>query len=91
MGPVEDHSLVDFTRTRWSMVRGLQGAHADARGALTELAVRYWYPVYAYVRRCGHPQEIAQDIKETVFGNRMDLGAICIGGVRYDLDERFAQ
>ncbi len=31
-------------------------------------------------------REIAQDIKETVFGNRMDLGAICIGGVRYDLD-----
>ncbi|WP_040620777.1 hydrogenase large subunit [Rhodovulum sp. PH10] len=33
-------------------------------------------------------REIAQDIKETVFGNRMDLGAICIGGVRYDLDEK---
>lgn len=32
-------------------------------------------------------REIAQDIKEAVFGNRMDLGAICIGGVRYDLDE----
>ncbi|MGQ9369438.1 nickel-dependent hydrogenase large subunit [Azospirillum sp. ST 5-10] len=31
-------------------------------------------------------REIVQDIKETVFGNRMDLGAICIGGVRYDLD-----
>ena len=31
-------------------------------------------------------REIAQDIKEGVFGNRMDLGAICIGGVRYDLD-----
>jgi RNA polymerase sigma-70 factor (ECF subfamily) len=65
MSPVEDHSLADFTRTRWSMVRGLQGAHADrARDALTELAVRYWYPVYAYVRRCGHPQEIAQDITQ---------------------------
>ncbi|MEF2074615.1 nickel-dependent hydrogenase large subunit [Consotaella aegiceratis] len=32
-------------------------------------------------------REIAQDIKEGVFGNRMDLGAMCIGGVRYDLDE----
>lgn len=31
-------------------------------------------------------REIAQDIKEVVFGNRMDLGAICIGGVRYDVD-----
>lgn len=35
-------------------------------------------------------REIAQDIKETVFGNRMDLGALCIGGVRYDLDAETA-
>jgi RNA polymerase sigma-70 factor (ECF subfamily) len=46
------------------MVRQLQGMNADARNALTELAVRYWYPVYAYVRRCGHQQEIAQDITQ---------------------------
>lgn len=32
-------------------------------------------------------REIMQDIKETVYGNRMDLAANCIGGVRYDLDE----
>jgi ech hydrogenase subunit E len=31
-------------------------------------------------------REIMQDLKETVFGNRMDLAAMCIGGVRYDLD-----
>jgi RNA polymerase sigma-70 factor (ECF subfamily) len=59
------HDAEDFTRTRWSMVCRLQGARApDARDALTELAVRYWYPVYAYVRRCGHSQEIAQDITQ---------------------------
>jgi RNA polymerase sigma-70 factor (ECF subfamily) len=55
----------DFTRTRWSMVCRLRDTGApDAREALTELAVRYWYPVYAYVRRCGHSQEIAQDITQ---------------------------
>jgi len=64
MSPAEDPSFADFTRTRWSMVRQLQGTNADARNALTELAVRYWYPVYACVRRCGHPQEIAQDITQ---------------------------
>ena len=32
-------------------------------------------------------REITSDIKETVFGNRMDIGAICIGGARYDLDD----
>lgn len=61
-----DHAAEDFTQTRWSMVRRLQSTHTpDARDALTELAVRYWYPVYAYVRRCGHSQEIAQDITQT--------------------------
>ncbi len=32
-------------------------------------------------------REIMQDVKETVYGNRMDLGANCIGGVKYNLDE----
>jgi Ni,Fe-hydrogenase III large subunit len=32
-------------------------------------------------------REILQDIKETIFGNRMDLAANCIGGVRFDLDQ----
>jgi Ni,Fe-hydrogenase III large subunit len=31
-------------------------------------------------------REIMQDVKETLFGNRMDIGALCIGGVRCDLD-----
>jgi Ni,Fe-hydrogenase III large subunit len=31
-------------------------------------------------------REIMQDVKETLFGNRMDIAAMCIGGVRYDLD-----
>jgi len=65
MSPAADHLLEDFTRTRWSMVCRLQTTRAgDAREALTELALRYWYPVYAYVRRCGHAQEIAQDITQ---------------------------
>jgi len=65
MSPAADHSLADFTRTRWSMVCRLQTTRGgDAREALTELALRYWYPVYAYVRRCGHAQEIAQDITQ---------------------------
>jgi Ni,Fe-hydrogenase III large subunit len=31
-------------------------------------------------------REIMQDVKETLFGNRMNIAANCIGGVRYDLD-----
>jgi Ni,Fe-hydrogenase III large subunit len=31
-------------------------------------------------------REIMQDVKETLFGNRMEIGANTIGGVRFDLD-----
>lgn len=50
-----------FKTTRWSLVMKLD-APRDARGALVDLCLRYWYPVYAYVRRCGHAPPIAQDI-----------------------------
>lgn len=32
-------------------------------------------------------REIMQDVKEGVYGNRMNLGALTIGGCRYDIDE----
>jgi ech hydrogenase subunit E len=32
-------------------------------------------------------RETMQDVKESVFGNRMDIGANVIGGVRYDIDD----
>lgn len=66
MGSAENQRMEDFSRTRWSLVRSL-GAPGEARRALAELALRYWYPVYAYVRRCGHAPEIAQDITRAFF------------------------
>lgn len=32
-------------------------------------------------------REVMQDLKESVFGNRMNLSANCIGGVRFDINE----
>lgn len=34
-------------------------------------------------------REIIQDVKETVYGNRMNLAANCIGGVKYDVDAKY--
>ena len=52
-----------FATTRWSMVVQFAAVESpDAHRALVELSQRYWYPVYAYVRRCGHAPGIAQDI-----------------------------
>jgi RNA polymerase sigma-70 factor (ECF subfamily) len=52
-----------FAATRWSQVlRAAGSATAGDEDALTELAQRYCYPVYAYVRRCGHEPAIAGEI-----------------------------
>jgi RNA polymerase sigma-70 factor (ECF subfamily) len=52
-----------FMTTRWSMVMQLAATESgNARNALGELARRYWYPVYVYIRRCGHPRAGATDL-----------------------------
>jgi RNA polymerase sigma-70 factor (ECF subfamily) len=52
-----------FATTRWSMVmRAAADTPAPAADALSELARRYCYAVYAYVRRCGHAPIIAGEI-----------------------------
>jgi len=51
---------IDFARTRWSMVAAVgEGGEIDARDSLRALCRRYWVPVYAYVRCCGHAPDRA--------------------------------
>lgn len=69
----DSHSHDRFATTRWSVVMHLASTEStDARNALIELSQRYWYPVYAYVRRCGHEASIAQDITRCFLGHLMD-------------------
>ena len=56
-----------FADTRWSMVAGMQGDKLEARRSLVELCQSYWYPVFAYVRRCGHLPEVAYDLTQAFF------------------------
>jgi RNA polymerase sigma-70 factor (ECF subfamily) len=52
-----------FATTHWSMVMQLGAPRVeDARAALVKLCLRYWYPIYAYLRQCGHSPAIANDI-----------------------------
>ena len=53
-----------FAQTRWSLVAG---ATERAQASLAELCVRYWFPVYAYVRRSGHPPDDAQQVTLAYF------------------------
>jgi RNA polymerase sigma-70 factor (ECF subfamily) len=54
-----------FANTRWSLVMRQTEASPDAQIALTELVQRYGYPVYAYIRRCGHSPDVALEMTQT--------------------------
>ena len=57
-----------FRTTRWSVI--LVAAESQMPGsqeALTELCRDYWYPLYAFARRRGHPPYDAQDLTQGFF------------------------
>jgi RNA polymerase sigma factor (sigma-70 family) len=57
-----------FPTTRWSLVAAAGDPHCkEARSALVSLCENYWYPLYVYLRRCGHPADQAQDLTQEFF------------------------
>ena len=63
-----------FSQTRWSIVLDLQQPGSDnAQRSLLDLCQRYWYPVYAYIRRCGHAADIANDMTLGFFAQLKDV------------------
>jgi len=69
----------EFATTRWSVVLGARGSSPDARRAMAVLCQGYWYPLYAYVRRQGHPPHDAQDLTQEFFARL--IGKDWLGGV----------
>ena len=71
----EGHTL--FRTTHWSVVLAAGGAVApDAHAALAKLCQTYWYPLYAFVRRKGHPHEEAQDLTQAFFTRLLEKNQI---------------
>lgn len=57
-----------FPPTRWSLVLAATQRHSpESASALEALCRAYWYPLYAYVRRCGQPPPDAQDLTQEFF------------------------
>jgi RNA polymerase sigma factor (sigma-70 family) len=65
------HTLVGssaFPTTRWTLViAAADPGQQESRSALTSLCEGYWYPLYAYVRRCGYSADQAQDLTQEFF------------------------
>lgn len=59
---------MELPQTRWSVVRAAAATPSPrAQAALGELCEAYWYPLYAFVRRCGHGPDEALDLTQSFF------------------------
>lgn len=57
-----------FPPTRWSLVLATRQKPSPASSEALEAVCRaYWYPLYAYVRRCGSSPHDAQDLTQEFF------------------------
>lgn len=57
-----------FPNTHWSVVLAATQRDSPASTAALEAICRaYWYPLYAYVRRCGQSHADAQDLTQEFF------------------------
>lgn len=57
-----------FPETHWSLILAAGcGSLPESRRALAELCGAYWYAVYAFIRRTGHPAEEARDLTQGFF------------------------
>src|SRR5947207_15903110 len=62
-----------FPQTRWSVVLDATHRHSPASAAALEAICRaYWYPLYAYVRRCGQSPHDAQDLTQEFFSRLLE-------------------
>lgn len=69
-----------FQTTRWSVIAAAKGPRTPAaRAALDTLCRAYWYPLYAWARRRGLPEEDARDVTQGFFAallSRDDLADV---------------
>jgi RNA polymerase sigma-70 factor (ECF subfamily) len=56
-----------FPNTRWSVVLATRQPTPESAAALETICQAYWYPLYAYVRRCGKSPHDAQDLTQEFF------------------------
>lgn len=61
-----------FETTHWSVVlAAAQSESPEAEGALETLCQRYWYPLYAWLRRKGRSPHEAEDMTQEFFSSRI--------------------
>lgn len=63
----------DFPPTHWSVVLSAgDDSSSQSFAALEALCRAYWFPLYAYVRRCGEGPEEAKDLTQEFFARLLE-------------------
>ncbi|WP_437275253.1 hypothetical protein WME90_28870 [Sorangium sp. So ce375] len=66
-----------FPPTSWGLVgKAGQPFTPEGKQALATLCELYWYPIYAFVRRCGAPADEAQDLTQGFFARLLEKNNI---------------
>jgi RNA polymerase sigma factor (sigma-70 family) len=60
-------SRAEFPTTHWTLVMRVREGGTARQTALEELCGLYWYPIYAFIRRRGFPQQDAEDLTQGFF------------------------
>lgn len=63
-----DAPNASFPTTHWTLIQIVQGGDRKmAAEALEDICGRYWYPIYAYLRRTGRSAHDAEDLTQMLF------------------------
>src|ERR1017187_4629949 len=65
-----------FSTTHWSVVAAAGSNLAGAAGALEQLCGKYWYPIYAFIRRRGSDHHQAEDLTQAFFAHLLESEAL---------------
>src|SRR4051812_30697362 len=66
--PSESAADCRFPSTHWSLIAAAgRSSSQGTQAALADLCQRYWYPVYAFIRRRGKNADDARDLTQSFF------------------------
>lgn len=69
----DDSRDSNFPTTHWTLVQVVKSKDPKrAAIALEELCSRYWYPIYAYLRRSGSSAHDAEDLTQMLFQKMLE-------------------
>ena len=73
--PNRSHAI--FPVTHWTMVRAVRSEDPrEAEDAMARLCERYWYPIFAFLRRSGYSAANAEDLTQVFFQRLIERNSI---------------